>query len=77
MRAALVLLRDCGAVSLAPNQGYFLALDTGSDRFKAIELPESEEESIYRNLVRARFANSSGPSSFGGRSPISRATLIA
>jgi len=57
VRAALVLLKDCGVVSLAPNQGYFLALDTASDRFKAIELPESEEESIYRDLVRARFAN--------------------
>lgn len=57
VRAALALLRDRGAVSLEPNQGYFLALDAGSPAFRAVDLPESEEETIYRDLVRARFAN--------------------
>lgn len=55
VRAALALLRDRGALTLEPNQGYFLALDSAA--FAAIELPEPEEEIIYRDLVRARFAN--------------------
>lgn len=57
VRAALTLLKDCGVVNLAPNQGYFLVFDADSDAFQSVELPESEEETIYRDLVRARFAN--------------------
>jgi len=57
VRAALALLQARGVVTLAPNQGYFLAHDAGSAAFAAVELPESNEEAIYRDLVRARFAN--------------------
>jgi DNA-binding GntR family transcriptional regulator len=57
VRAALALLKDRGLVSLEPNQGYFLVLDSDSAAFQAVELPDSEEETIYRDLVRARFAN--------------------
>jgi DNA-binding GntR family transcriptional regulator len=57
VRAALALLKDRGALTLEPNQGYFLALDSASTAFAAVELPEPEEEIIYRDLVRARFAN--------------------
>jgi DNA-binding GntR family transcriptional regulator len=57
VRAALALLKDRGAVDLAPGQGYFLALDSDGPAFAAIALPEPEEAVIYRDLVRARFAN--------------------
>ncbi len=57
VRAALSLLAKRGVVEPAPKQGYFLALDAGSSDFAAIDLPESAEEAIYRDLVRARFAN--------------------
>ena len=57
VRAALALLKDRGAVKLAPNQGYFLALDSDGPAFAALTLPEPEEAVIYRDLVRARFAN--------------------
>lgn len=57
VRAALALLKDRGAVRLAERQGYFLALDSAGAAFAAVDLPEPEEEVIYRDLVRARFAN--------------------
>ena len=57
VRAALALLKVRGAVKLAPKLGYFLALDSDSATFAAVALPEPEEEVIYRDLVRARFAN--------------------
>jgi DNA-binding GntR family transcriptional regulator len=57
VRAALALLEARGAVKLAPKLGYFLALDSDSAAFAAVALPEPEEEVIYRDLVRARFAN--------------------
>ena len=57
VRAALALLRERGAVRPAPRQGYCLALDSDSPAFAALALPEPEEEVIYRDLVRARFAN--------------------
>ena len=57
VRAALALLRERGAVEPAPRQGYRLVHDSASAAFAAIALPEPEEEAIYRDLVRARFAN--------------------
>ncbi len=57
VRAALALLKDRGVVKLAARQGYFLALDSDSRAFASVDLPEPEEEVIYRDLVRARFAN--------------------
>ena len=57
VRTALAVLKERGLVKLAPNQGYFLALDMDSAAFAAAEVPESVEEVIYRDLVRARFAN--------------------
>lgn len=57
VRAALALLRERGAVRPSPRQGYCLALDSDSAAFTALALPEPEEEVIYRELVRARFAN--------------------
>ena len=57
VRAALCLLEERGVVTPAPKQGYCLALDADSDAFAAVEIPESAEETIYRDLVRARFAN--------------------
>jgi DNA-binding GntR family transcriptional regulator len=57
VRAALILLRERGAVRPSPRQGYCLALDSDSAAFAALALPEPEEEVIYRELVRARFAN--------------------
>jgi DNA-binding GntR family transcriptional regulator len=57
VRAALALLRERGAVRPSPRQGYCLALDSDSAAFTALVLPEPEEEVIYRDLVRARFAN--------------------
>lgn len=57
VRAALALLRERGAVEPAPRQGYRLVHDSASPAFAAIDLPEPEEEAIYRDLVRARFAN--------------------
>lgn len=57
VRAALALLKERGAVAPAPRQGYRLALDSTSADFAAVSLPEPEEEVIYRDLVRARFAN--------------------
>ena len=62
VRAALALLKDRGAVELAAlesarGQGYFLALDSDGPAFAAVTLPEPEEAVIYRDLVRARFAN--------------------
>lgn len=57
VRAALALLEERGAVAPAPRQGYRLALDSASAAFAAVSLPEPEEEVIYRDLVRARFAN--------------------
>lgn len=57
VRAALALLRERGAVKPAPRQGYRLAVDSDSPAFAALALPETEEEIIYRDLVRARFAN--------------------
>lgn len=57
VRAALALLEERGVVKPAPKQGYFLALDADCPAFAAVEIPESAEEIIYRDLVRARFAN--------------------
>ncbi|MGD1877762.1 MAG: FCD domain-containing protein [Kiloniellaceae bacterium] len=57
VRAALALLKDLGAVKPAPGQGYFLALDSDGAAFAAVALPEPEEAVMYRDLVRARFAN--------------------
>jgi len=57
VRAALALLKERGAVQTSTGQGYFLAHDSDSAAFAAITLPEAEEEVIYRDLVRARFAN--------------------
>ncbi len=57
VRAALAFLQQRGVVELVPHQGYFLAMDADSAGFAAVEIPESVETVIYRDLVRARFAN--------------------
>jgi DNA-binding GntR family transcriptional regulator len=57
VRAALALLKERGAVETASGQGYFLAHDSAGADFAAVSLPEPEEAVIYRDLVRARFAN--------------------
>ncbi len=57
VRAALAFLQLRGVVELVPHQGYFLAMDADSAGFAAVEIPESVETVIYRDLVRARFAN--------------------
>lgn len=57
VRAALAFLQQRGVVRLVPHQGYFLAMDADTPGFAAVEMPESVESVIYRDLVRARFAN--------------------
>lgn len=57
VRAALSVLETRGVVRSEPNVGYFLALDADGAAFRDSAIPESGEERIYRDLVRARFAN--------------------
>ena len=57
VRTALALLQERGVVSTAPNQGYFLLCNTDSEAFRNAVPPESLDERITRDLVRARFAN--------------------
>lgn len=57
VRAALALLQEQGVVRLAPKQGYFLCCDATGAAFEAVQLPRSAEETIYRDLLSARFAN--------------------
>lgn len=57
VRAALSLLATRGVVHSKPNVGHFLSLDADGDAFRDRAIPESGEEHIYRDLVRARFAN--------------------
>lgn len=54
MRSALELLLSEGLLEKIPNRGYFLTQDASSFDQTAVELPNSEEEELYRQIARDR-----------------------
>lgn len=60
IRAALRLLTERGILAHVPHQGYSLAQPLDADPADAPELPASEEDRLFRAILRDRFANRLG-----------------
>ncbi|WP_397541936.1 GntR family transcriptional regulator [Roseovarius salis] len=60
IRAALRLLTERGILHYVPRQGYSLARPLDTDPADAPDLPASEEDELFRAILRDRFANRLG-----------------
>ncbi len=57
VRGALAMLAAQGVLDYVPKQGYSLARPTGSVSSEDVALPVTEEEQLFRTVMRDRMAN--------------------